>query len=361
MGIDGRDSKTVRNISIEKNLLPRTHGSALFTRGETQAIVVITLGDSRDAQIIDGIMEETKDNLIVHYNFLPYCVGEMGLIGHTKRREIGHGNLVKKGIKPLIPPQKDFPYVIRVVSEITESNGSSSMASVCGASLALMDAGVNIKKPVAGIAMGLIKQGTNYKILTDIMGDEDHLGDMDFKVVGTEKGITALQMDIKINGIGDEIIRDSLHQAKNGRLHILEEMSKHISVPKTKISQFAPYLFSMKINPEKIKDIIGKGGITIRNITEETGANIDIQNDGNIMISANNQDIGNKVKEKINSITQEIEIGKIYTGKIVRIVNFGAFINILPGKDGLVHISQIRQNRVNNINELLKVGDIVKA
>jgi polyribonucleotide nucleotidyltransferase len=359
--IDGRDNKTVRDINIEKNLLPRTHGSALFTRGETQAIVVITLGDSRDAQIIDGIMEETKDSLIVHYNFLPYCVGEIGMIGHTKRREIGHGNLVKKGIRSLLPSQKDFPYVIRVVSEVTESNGSSSMASVCGASLALMDAGVNIRKPIAGIAMGLIKEKDKYKILTDIMGDEDHLGDMDFKVVGTENGITALQMDIKINGIGDEIIKTALHQAYEGRLHILKEMSKSITVSNKNVSQFAPFLFSMKISPEKIKDVIGKGGITIRNITEETGANIDIQNDGNIMISASNQEIGNKVKEKIESITQDIEIGKIYTGKIVRIVNFGAFINILPGKDGLVHISQIRQNRVNNINDLLKVGDIVKA
>jgi polyribonucleotide nucleotidyltransferase len=359
--IDGRDSTTVRNISIEKNFLPRTHGSALFTRGETQAIVVITLGDSRDAQIIDGIMEETKDNLIVHYNFLPFCVGEIGLIGHTKRREIGHGNLVKKGIRSLIPSKKDFPYVVRVVSEITESNGSSSMASVCGASLALMDAGVKIKKPVAGIAMGLIKTENNYKVLTDIMGTEDHLGDMDFKVVGTEQGITALQMDIKIDGIDDEIINTALKQARDGRLHILNEMSKSINTSEKNVSQFAPFLFSMKINPEKIKDIIGKGGITIRNITEETGANIDIQNDGNIMISASNQEIGNKVKEKIDSITQDIIIGKIYTGKIVRIVNFGAFINILPGKDGLVHISQIRQNRVNNINDLLKVGDIVKA
>jgi len=359
--IDGRDEKTVRNISIERNLLPRTHGSALFTRGETQALVVITLGDSRDAQIIDGIMEETKDNLIVHYNFLPYCVGEIGMIGHTKRREIGHGNLVKKGIKSLLPSQKEFPYVVRIVSEITESNGSSSMASVCGASLSLMEAGVKIKKPVAGIAMGLVKTEEKYKVLTDIMGDEDHLGDMDFKVVGTEDGITALQMDIKVNGIGDEIIKTALNQAHEGRLHILREMSKSITSSNKNVSQFAPYLFSMKIDPEKIKDVIGKGGITIRNITEETGANIDIQNDGNIMISATNQEIGNKVKDKIDNITQDIEVGKIYTGKIVRIVTFGAFINIVPGKDGLVHISQIRKNRVNNINDLLKVGDIVKA
>jgi polyribonucleotide nucleotidyltransferase len=359
--IDGRDNETVRKISIEKNFLPRTHGSSLFTRGETQALVVITLGDSRDAQIIDGIMEETKDNLIVHYNFLPYCVGEIGLIGHTKRREIGHGNLVKKGIKSLIPSKKDFPYVIRIVSEITESNGSSSMASVCGASLALMDAGVKIKKPVAGIAMGLIKENDKFKVLTDIMGDEDHLGDMDFKVVGTEDGITALQMDIKIDGIGNDIIKVALDQAHKGRMHILNEMSKSITASEKNVSQFAPYLFSMKINPEKIKDIIGKGGITIRTITEETGANIDIQNDGNVMISASNQEIGNKVKEKIESIIQDVMIGKVYTGKIVRIVNFGAFVNILPGKDGLVHISQIRQNRVNNINDLLKVGDIVKA
>jgi len=293
--------------------------------------------------------------------FLPYCVGEVGLIGHTKRREIGHGNLVKKGIRPLLPNKKDFPYVIRIVSEITESNGSSSMASVCGASLSLMEAGVPIKNAVAGIAMGLIKENDKFEVLTDIIGDEDHFGDMDLKVIGTKNGITAMQMDIKTDGITDIIIDKALNQAYKGRLHILNEMSKNISSHKNEVSKFAPYLFNIKIIPEKIKTLIGKGGTTIRNITEETGANIDIQNDGNILISATNKQVGDLVKKRIDEITQDVVIGKIYTGKIVRIVNFGAFVNILPGKDGLVHISQIRQSRINDINDLLKVGDIVKA
>ena len=359
--IDGRDSKTVRNISIETGLLERTHGSALFTRGETQALVVTTLGTDRDSQIIDALEGEYKDRFMLHYNFPPYSVGECGFVGSPKRREIGHGRLAKRAIVPVIPEEKDFPYVLRVVSEITESNGSSSMASVCGAILSLMDAGVPIKSPVAGIAMGLVKEGDKYTVLSDILGDEDHLGDMDFKVAGTENGVTALQMDIKIDGITQEIMQVALEQARDGRIHILNKMSDAISKPNDDVSKFAPRFITIKINPSKVKDVIGKGGATIRSLTEETGAVIDISDDGSIKISSSNLEAAESAKKKIETLTEDVEVDKIYEGKVVKIMDFGAFVSVLPGKDGLVHISQISNERVENVTDKVKEGDIVKV
>ena len=359
--IDGRDSKTVRNISIETGLLERTHGSALFTRGETQALVVTTLGTDRDSQIIDALEGEYKDRFMLHYNFPPYSVGECGFVGSPKRREIGHGRLAKRAVVPVIPEEKDFPYVLRVVSEITESNGSSSMASVCGAILSLMDAGVPIKSPVAGIAMGLVKEGDKYTVLSDILGDEDHLGDMDFKVAGTENGVTALQMDIKIDGITQEIMQVALEQARDGRIHILNKMSDAISKPNDDVSKFAPRFITIKINPSKVKDVIGKGGATIRSLTEETGAVIDISDDGSIKISSSNLEAAESAKKKIETLTEDVEVDKIYEGKVVKIMDFGAFVSVLPGKDGLVHISQISNERVENVTDEVKEGDIVKV
>ena len=359
--IDGRDSTTVRPIDVKIGVLERTHGSALFTRGETQAIVVTTLGTDRDAQIIDALEGEYKDTFMLHYNFPPYCVGETGFVGSPKRREIGHGKLAKRGIQAVMPNQEEFPYVIRVVSEITESNGSSSMASVCGTSLSLMDAGVPIKSPVAGVAMGLVKEDEDYTVLTDILGDEDHLGDMDFKVAGTEDGITALQMDIKIQGITKEIMEIALNQAKDARLHILGEMNKVISSSKTDMSEWAPTITSFKIDPEKIRDVIGKGGAVIRGITEETGASIDIDQDGTVKVASVDGSSGREAVKRIKLITAEVEVGKIYEGKVVRLMEFGAFVTILPGKDGLVHISQISEERVEKVSDKLSEGDDVKV
>ena len=359
--IDGRDTKTVRPVSVEIGVLPRTHGSAKFTRGETQAIVVVTLGTERDSQIIDALQGDYRDSFMLHYNFPPYCVGETGRVGTPKRREIGHGRLAKRGIKAVIPSQEEFPYTIRVVSEITESNGSSSMASVCGTSLALMDAGVVTKAPVAGVAMGLIKEGHGFAVLTDILGDEDHLGDMDFKVAGTTEGITALQMDIKIDGITSEIMSQALHQAKQGRLHILEEMNKVISAPRAEMSEFAPRIVTISINPEKIRDVIGKGGSVIRALSEETGVNIDIDDDGTIKIASTDNAAAQEAIRRIEQITADVEVDTIYDGKVVRLMDFGAFVNILPGRDGLVHISQISNQRVNQVSDVLKEGDQVKV
>jgi len=359
--IDGRDQNTVRPISVRTGLLPRTHGSALFTRGETQAIVVTTLGTGRDAQIIDAIEGEYKDNFMLHYNFPPFCVGETGFVGSPKRREIGHGKLAKRGIQAVVPSEEEFPYVLRVVSEITESNGSSSMASVCGTSLSMMDAGVPLKAPVAGIAMGLIKEGDDFAVLSDILGDEDHLGDMDFKVAGTTEGITALQMDIKIEGITKEIMDKALSQAKEGRLHILGEMAKDISSAREEMSEFAPRFTVMKINPDKIRDVIGKGGATIRQLTEETGTTIDIDDEGLIKIASIDKAAGDDAKRRIEDITADVEVGKIYEGKVVKIMDFGAFVSVLPGKDGLVHISQISNERVENVTDELTEGDIIKV
>ena len=359
--IDGRDSTTVRPIDVKIGVLERTHGSALFTRGETQAIVVTTLGTDRDAQIIDALEGQYKDTFMLHYNFPPYCVGETGFVGSPKRREIGHGKLAKRGIQAVMPNQEEFPYVIRVVSEITESNGSSSMASVCGTSLSLMDAGVPIKSPVAGVAMGLVKEDEDYTVLTDILGDEDHLGDMDFKVAGTEDGITALQMDIKIQGITKEIMEIALNQAKDARLHILGEMNKVISSSKTDMSEWAPTITSFKIDPEKIRDVIGKGGAVIRGITEETGASIDIDQDGTVKVASVDGSSGREAVKRIKLITAEVEVGKIYEGKVVRLMEFGAFVTILPGKDGLVHISQISEERVEKVSDKLSEGDDVKV
>ncbi|MDZ7922579.1 MAG: polyribonucleotide nucleotidyltransferase [Marinagarivorans sp.] len=359
--IDGRDNKTVRGLQIEVGVLPRAHGSALFTRGETQALVVATLGSARDSQIIDALEGERRDNFMLHYNFPPYSVGECGRMGATGRREIGHGRLARRGVAAMLPTPEQFPYSIRVVSEITESNGSSSMASVCGASLALMDAGVPLKAPVAGIAMGLVKEGDKFAILTDILGDEDHLGDMDFKVAGTANGITALQMDIKIEGITEEIMDIALEQALNARLHILAEMNKIIAKPRDGLSDSAPQYHSLKVDPDKIRDIIGKGGATIRALTEETGASIDIEDDGTVKIYASDSEGLNAAIERIQAITAEAEIGAIYEGKVVRIVDFGAFINFLPGKDGLVHISQIAHERVNAVADYLTEGQMVKV
>ena len=359
--IDGRDLQTVRPISVRVGVLPRTHGSALFTRGETQALVVTTLGTERDAQIIDAIAGEYKDTFLFHYNFPPFSVGETGMVGSPKRREIGHGRLAKRGVKAMIPAVEDFPYTIRCVSEITESNGSSSMASVCGSSLALMDAGVPIKAPVAGIAMGLIKEAERFAVLSDILGDEDHLGDMDFKVAGSADGITALQMDIKINGITKEIMQQALIQAKAGRLHILGEMAKGLSAPRDEISEYAPRYVTMKINPEKIREVIGKGGETIRGITEKTGTSIDISDEGFIKIAAVDAKAAYEARSMIEAITAEVELNKVYNGKVARIMDFGAFVTILPGKDGLLHISQISNERVENVTDYLKVGDIVRV
>jgi polyribonucleotide nucleotidyltransferase len=359
--IDGRDTTTVRPISIRTGVLPRTHGSVLFTRGETQAIVVTTLGTGRDAQLIDALEGLRKENFMLHYNFPPYSVGEVGRVGTPKRREIGHGRLAKRGVLAVMPSLDDFPYVIRVVSEITESNGSSSMASVCGASLALMDAGVPLKAPVAGIAMGLIKEGDDYAVLTDILGDEDHLGDMDFKVAGTTEGITALQMDIKIDGITTEIMSKALEQAKEGRMFILGEMAKVITEGREEMSEYAPRLITFKINPEKIRDVIGKGGSTIRAITEETGATIEIDDDGMVKIASVEKAAGDEARRRVEMVIAEVEVGTIYEGKVAKIMDFGAFVNILPGKDGLVHISQISDERVENVTDKLSEGDIVKV
>ena len=357
--IDGRDTKTVRPVFVETTVLPRVHGSALFTRGETQAIVVATLGAERDAQMIDAVEGEYRDRFMLHYNFPPFCVGETGFVGSPKRREIGHGKLAKRGIQAVMPTAEEFPYVVRVVSEITESNGSSSMASVCGTSLALMDAGVPIKAPVAGIAMGLIKEADGYAVLTDILGDEDHLGDMDFKVAGTAKGVTALQMDIKIEGINEEIMRTALAQARDGRLHILEKMNAVISTHRQEMSEFAPRIITVKIHADKIRDVIGKGGATIRAITEETGATIDIQDDGTVMIFSSDFNAGQDALHRIEQITAEVEVGKIYQGRVAKLMDFGAFVTILPGKDGLVHISQISDERVENVSDKLSEGDMI--
>ncbi|PRB79869.1 polyribonucleotide nucleotidyltransferase [Pseudomonas sp. MYb185] len=359
--IDGRDTKTVRPLNIEVGVLDRTHGSSLFTRGETQALVVTTLGTARDAQLLDTLEGEKKDPFMFHYNFPPYSVGECGRMGGTGRREIGHGRLARRGIQAVMPDMDQFPYSIRVVSEITESNGSSSMASVCGASLALMDAGVPLKAPVAGIAMGLVKEGEKFAVLTDILGDEDHLGDMDFKVAGTEKGVTALQMDIKINGITEEIMEIALHQAHDARLHILKQMNEVLPESRKELSANAPTMISMKIDSDKIRDVIGKGGATIRGICEETGASIDITDDGTVKIFAASKDAANAAKARVDGITAEAEIGKVYTGKVERIVDFGAFVSILPGKDGLVHISQIANQRIEKVTDVLQEGQEVKV
>jgi polyribonucleotide nucleotidyltransferase len=359
--IDGRDKSTVRPIDVQVGVMPRAHGSALFTRGETQAIVVTTLGTGRDAQIIDALEGERKDPFMLHYNFPPYCVGETGFMSGPKRREIGHGRLARRGIEAVLPDMEQFPYVIRVVSEITESNGSSSMASVCGTSLALMDAGVPTTAPVAGVAMGLIKEGDDFVVLTDILGDEDHLGDMDFKVAGSSEGITALQMDIKIDGITREIMADALEQAKEGRLHILGEMNKVLDTPREQMSDWAPSIITMKIDPEKIRDVIGKGGAVIRGLTEETGATIDIENDGTVRIASVDGTSGRDAQQRIELITAEVEVGRIYEGKVVRLMDFGAFVSILPGKDGLVHISQISNERVENVSDKLTEGDVVRV
>jgi polyribonucleotide nucleotidyltransferase len=359
--IDGRDQKTVRPITIRTGVLPRTHGSALFTRGETQALVVTTLGTGRDAQIIDALSGERKEPFMLHYNFPPFSVGETGMMGSPKRREIGHGNLARRGIAAVMPDMTAFPYVLRVVSEILESNGSSSMASVCGTSLALMDAGVPIKAAVAGVAMGLVKEGDKFAVLTDILGDEDHLGDMDFKVAGTRTGVTALQMDIKINGITKEIMQQALAQARDGRLHILGEMDKVLSKPRENMSEWAPTIITMKIDPEKIREVIGKGGAVIRAITEETGTSIDIDNDGTVKIASVDGKAGREAKRRIDLITAEVEVGSIYEGRVARLMDFGAFVTILPGKDGLVHISQISDERVERVSDKLKEGDVIRV
>ncbi len=359
--IDGRTTSDVRAITVRTGVLPRTHGSALFTRGETQALVVTTLGTARDAQIIDALEGSYREPFMLHYNFPPYCVGETGMVGSPKRREIGHGRLAKRGVLGVMPSEEEFPYTIRVVSEITESNGSSSMASVCGTSLSLMDAGVPIKAPVAGIAMGLIKEGDDFAVLSDILGDEDHLGDMDFKVAGSENGICALQMDIKIEGITKEIMFKALEQAKGGRNFILGEMNKVISETNTEMSEYAPRYLNLKIHPDKIRDVIGKGGAVIRSLTEETGAVIDIDDEGNVKISSSDLAAAEEAKKRIEQITSDAEVGMVYDGTVKKIMDFGAFVEILPGKDGLVHISQICEERVENVSDKLSEGDIVKV
>jgi polyribonucleotide nucleotidyltransferase len=359
--IDGRDHKTVRPITVKVGVLPRTHGSALFTRGETQALVLTTLGTGRDAQIIDALEGERKEPFMMHYNFPPFSVGETGMMGSPKRREIGHGNLARRGIAAVMPEMDKFPYVLRVVSEVLESNGSSSMASVCGSSLSLMDAGVPVKAPVAGVAMGLVKEGDRYQVLTDILGDEDHLGDMDFKVAGTKDGITALQMDIKITSITSEIMKVALAQARDGRLHILDKMNAVLSKPREKMSEWAPTITTIKIDPEKIRDVIGKGGAVIRAITEETGTTIDIENDGTVKIASVNGAQAREAQRRIELITADVEVGQIYEGKVVRLMDFGAFVAILPGRDGLVHISQISNERVERVSDKLREGDVVKV
>jgi polyribonucleotide nucleotidyltransferase len=359
--IDGRSTDDVRQITVRTGVLPRTHGSALFTRGETQALVVTTLGTARDAQIIDALEGSYRETFMLHYNFPPYCVGETGMVGSPKRREIGHGRLAKRGVLGVMPTEEEFPYTIRVVSEITESNGSSSMASVCGSSLSLMDAGVPIKAPVAGIAMGLIKEGDEFAVLTDILGDEDHLGDMDFKVAGSADGVCALQMDIKIQGITREIMEKALAQAKQGRMYILGEMNKVIAAPRTEMSQYAPRYLTIKIHPDKIRDVIGKGGAVIRALTEETGATIDIDDSGNVKIASSDLAAAEEAKRRIEQITSEAEVGAVYDGTVKKIMDFGAFVEILPGKDGLVHISQICEERVENVSDKLSEGDVVKV
>ncbi len=359
--IDGRDNKTVRPISVQTGVLPRTHGSALFTRGETQALVVTTLGTNKDAQIIDSLKGRIEDSFIFHYNFPPYSVGEIGMIGSPKRREIGHGKLARRGVQAVMPSQADFPYTVRVVSEITESNGSSSMASVCGSSLSMMDAGVPLKAPVAGIAMGLVKDGDRHVVLTDILGDEDHLGDMDFKVAGTSTGINALQMDIKIDGITSEIMETALNQAKDARIHILNEMNKELSSPREDVSEFAPRYTTMKVDQSKIAEVIGKGGAVIKSIVEQTGAVIDINDDGIIKIAASDQSKSDHAKSIIEEITMGPQVDKIYEGKVAKIMDFGAFVAITPNKDGLVHISQISEDRVKDVKDVLSEGDNVKV
>jgi polyribonucleotide nucleotidyltransferase len=359
--IDGRDTRTVRPITVRTGVLPRTHGSALFTRGETQGLVVATLGTGRDEQIIDALQGEYRDRFMLHYNMPPFATGETGRVGSPKRREIGHGRLAKRAMLAVLPSPEEFGYSMRVVSEITESNGSSSMASVCGGSLALMDAGVPLKAHVAGIAMGLIKDGNRFAVLTDILGDEDHLGDMDFKVAGTESGVTALQMDIKIQGITKEIMQVALAQAKEARLHILGIMTGAVSGHRQEVSNFAPRMITLKINPEKIRDVIGKGGATIRGLTEETGCVIDIEDDGTVTISSVNADAAQVAKKRIEDITAEVEVGKVYEGPVLRLLDFGAIVQVLPGKDGLLHISQIANERVNAVSDYLKEGQVVKV
>jgi polyribonucleotide nucleotidyltransferase len=359
--IDGRDFKTVRPINIRVGVLPRTHGSALFTRGETQALVTTTLGTTRDSQIIDALEGERREPFMMHYNFPPFSVGETGMMGSPKRREIGHGNLARRGIHAVMPDMATFPYVIRIVSEILESNGSSSMASVCGASLSLMDAGVPIKAPVAGVAMGLVLEGSRFQVLTDILGDEDHLGDMDFKVAGSREGVTALQMDIKVEGITPEIMRVALTQARVGRLHILDEMAKVIGESRSKMSEWAPSIITLKIDPEKIRDVIGKGGSVIRQITEETGTTIDIENDGTVKIASVSGIAGREAQRRVELITADVEVGHVYEGRVAKLMDFGAFVTILPGRDGLVHISQISEERVERVSDKLKEGDQIRV
>ncbi len=359
--IDGRDTTTVRNIAVETGVLPKTHGSSLFTRGETQAIVVATLGTMRDAQLIESLKGSDRDHFMLHYNFPPFCVGETGFMSGPKRREIGHGRLARRGLAAVLPNIEEFPYTIRVVSEITESNGSSSMASVCGSSLALMDAGVPIKAPVAGIAMGLVKEGERFVVLTDILGDEDHLGDMDFKVAGTAKGVTALQMDIKIQGITEEIMESALEQANTARMHILDEMAKVISQSRESLSENAPTMLNIKVPSDKIRDIIGKGGATIRSICEDTGAQIDIEDDGSVRIYADDKEAADAALTRVEEIIAEVEVGIIYEGVVARIVDFGAFVTVLPGTDGLLHISQIAEERVEKVTDFLKEGQTVRV
>ncbi len=359
--IDSRDTKTVRPITVKAGLLPRTHGSSLFTRGETQALVVATLGTERDAQLIDALEGERRDSFMLHYNFPPYSVGETGIVGSPRRREIGHGNLAKRAIAAVLPSQQVFPYVIRVVSEITESNGSSSMATVCGSSLALMDAGVPLSAPVAGIAMGLVKEGERYAVLSDILGDEDHLGDMDFKVAGTTKGVTALQMDIKIDGITETIMRDALDQAREGRMHILSIMNQHLQEPRKEMSMYAPRILNLRIPSEKIKDLIGKGGMTIRALTEETGTVIDISDDGEVRVAAADMSACEEAKRRIEEITADVEVGHIYEGPVTKLMDFGALVAILPGRQGLVHISQISKERVKQVSDVLSEGQVVRV
>ncbi len=359
--IDGRDTRTVRPISIDTGVLPRVHGSVLFTRGETQALVTATLGTSRDEQIVDALQGEYTDRFMLHYNFPPYSTGETGRVGTPKRREIGHGKLAKRALMGVLPSSEEFGYTLRVVSEITESNGSSSMASVCGGSLALMDAGVPLKAHVAGIAMGLIKDGNRFAVLTDILGDEDHLGDMDFKVAGTEAGVTALQMDIKIQGITKEIMNVALIQARDARLHILEKMKDAVESPRTELSSYAPRMIMLKIKPEKIRDVIGKGGATIRAITEETGTTIDIQDDGSVTIACVSAEGGQAAQKRIEELTADVEVGRIYEGTVLKLLDFGAIVSVLPGKDGLLHISQIAEERVKSVGDHLKEGQLVRV
>ena len=359
--IDGRDTRTVRPIDIRVGVLPRTHGSALFTRGETQALVVATLGTGRDEQIIDAIAGEYRESFMLHYNFPPFSTGETGRVGSPKRREIGHGNLAKRALAAVLPKQEDFPYTIRLVSEILESNGSSSMATVCGGSLALMDAGVPTKAHVAGVAMGLIKEGNRFAVLTDILGDEDHLGDMDFKVAGTERGVTALQMDIKIQGITKEIMQVALAQAREGRMHILQLMRQAMGEARGEVSAYAPRMIQMKINPEKIRDVIGKGGSVIRALQEETGTVIEISDDGNVTISSFSAEGAEEAKRRIEELTAEVEIGKIYEGTVLKLLDFGAIVNIMPGRDGLLHISQIADERVEKVSDYLQEGQKVRV